>query len=183
MVDAYPVPGYLPAPARTVLPWAKRKVAHLAAASRVPLADLWDEVITALLRADLTFRPGAGSYTKYAQTCITRGLWRYSLPNTATTQTPGSPKKRGIRKNGSHPENVSLTDIEEPPNYDVSRGGTFTKRPFTPNAFTNLVSLSPPTPEDWLIAAESVAAHVPPKDPHRLPIPHPAQHPRRYRML
>jgi len=70
-------PGYLPAPARAVLPFARAYAAAASRRYRVPLSDCWDETITALLRATLHFRPGAGRFHAYARTAIVRGLWRY----------------------------------------------------------------------------------------------------------
>jgi hypothetical protein len=75
--ERFPVPPYLPAPARTILPWARRYVAITARRSALPMADAWDEAITALLRASVYFQPGAGSFVAYARTAVIRGLWRY----------------------------------------------------------------------------------------------------------
>jgi hypothetical protein len=44
---------------------------------QLPLADCWDEAITALIRASVHFRPGAGRFHTYARTAVIRGLWRY----------------------------------------------------------------------------------------------------------
>jgi len=74
---AFPVPPYLPAPARTILPWARRYVAITARRAHVPLTDAWDEAITALVRASVYFSPGAGTFHAYAKTAVVRGLWRY----------------------------------------------------------------------------------------------------------
>jgi hypothetical protein len=75
--ERFPVPPYLPAPARTILPWARRYVAITARRSHLPAADAWDEAITALLRASVYFQPGAGTFAHYARTAVIRGLWRY----------------------------------------------------------------------------------------------------------
>jgi hypothetical protein len=72
----YPVPVYLPAPCASVLPWARRHAAVVAARARVAPADCWDEAVAALLRAAVFFRPGAGTFHRYAQIAVTRGLWR-----------------------------------------------------------------------------------------------------------
>ena len=74
---AFPVPPYLPPPARTILPWARRYVATTARRSSLSLDDAWDEAITALLRAAVYFQPGAGTFHAYARTAVIRGLWRY----------------------------------------------------------------------------------------------------------
>jgi len=76
-VDVFPVPAYLPDATRAVLPFARRYCARAARSYGVPLADCWDEALTALLRASLHFRPGAGTFHAYARTAIVRGLWRY----------------------------------------------------------------------------------------------------------
>jgi hypothetical protein len=71
------VPSYLPTPARAVLPFARAYAATAARRYGVPLADCWDEALTALLRASIHFRPGAGRFHAYARTAVIRGLWRY----------------------------------------------------------------------------------------------------------
>src|SRR5215831_5010622 len=73
----FPVPPYLPPPARTLLPWARRYVATTARRSSLSVDDAWDEAITALLRAAVYFQPGAGTFHAYARTAVIRGLWRY----------------------------------------------------------------------------------------------------------
>jgi hypothetical protein len=86
----YPVPVYLPASCASVLPWARRHAAHVAARARVAPADCWDEAVTALLRAAVFFRPGAGTFHRYAQTAVTRGLWRVTRA-AHTQQRHGTP--------------------------------------------------------------------------------------------
>src|SRR5215468_6302775 len=83
---AFPVPPYLPLPARALLP--------------LPLADCWDEAVTALLRAAIHFRPGPGSFHAYAQVAIRRGLWRYC-------------------RRPSHPTTISLDAVPPSPLPDV----------------------------------------------------------------
>ena len=73
----FPVPPYLPHPPRALPPWTRRYVAATARRSQLPLADAWDEAITALLRAAVYFQPGAGTFHAYARTAVIRGLWRY----------------------------------------------------------------------------------------------------------
>lgn len=75
--DAFPVPAYLPSPARSMLPFARAYAAAAARRYGLPLADCWDEAITALIRAAVYFRPGAGRFHTYARTAVVRGLWRY----------------------------------------------------------------------------------------------------------
>ena len=49
--DRYPIPGYVPAVVRPVLPWTRRHVARVAAGLPASRDDLWDEALSALLRA------------------------------------------------------------------------------------------------------------------------------------
>jgi hypothetical protein len=60
-----------------VLPFARAYAAAAARRYQLPLADCWDEAITALIRASVHFRPGAGRFHVYARTAVIRGLWRY----------------------------------------------------------------------------------------------------------
>lgn len=86
VVSRFQVPAYLPAEARSQVPWAERYVLRLARRNpTVSLEELWDETIAALLRAAVYFRDGSGTFRAYAQTAVQRGLWRYVLPD----QTPG----------------------------------------------------------------------------------------------
>ena len=39
--------------------------------------DCWDEVLAALLRAAIHFRPESGAFAPYAHTAIHRACWRY----------------------------------------------------------------------------------------------------------
>jgi hypothetical protein len=71
----YPVPGYLPDRVRPLLKWARKHVSKVAAREGIPAADLWDETITALLRASLHADPGPLYH--YAQTAVHRACWRY----------------------------------------------------------------------------------------------------------
>jgi len=97
---AFPVPPYLPLPARALLPFARAAAAHAARRSHLPLADCWDEAVTALLRAAIHFRPGPGSFHAYAQVAIRRGLWRYC-------------------RRPSHPTTISLDAVPPSPLPDV----------------------------------------------------------------
>ena len=80
------MPGYLPASVRPLLPWARQHVAAVAARYPVSIDDLWDEVVTALLRVTLHSEPWertqkrAGTqelHTHYTKTAIHRACWRY----------------------------------------------------------------------------------------------------------
>jgi DNA-directed RNA polymerase specialized sigma24 family protein len=72
-----PVPDYVPPLVRPVLPWARRHVAAVARRYGLGVDDLWDETVTALLRATLSFKPDAGAFAPYAHTAIHRACWRY----------------------------------------------------------------------------------------------------------
>jgi hypothetical protein len=74
---ACPVPGYVPPLVRPVLPWARRHVAQVVARYGVGREDCWDEVLAALLRAAIHFRPESGAFAPYAHTAIHRACWRY----------------------------------------------------------------------------------------------------------
>jgi len=60
-----------------MLPFARAYAVSASRRYRLPVADCWDEAITALVRAAVYFRPGAGRFHAYARTAIIRGLWRY----------------------------------------------------------------------------------------------------------
>jgi hypothetical protein len=91
----FPVPAYLPARVRPVLPWTRRHVARIAVRSQATLADLWDEALTALLRAAVYYQPqdattyrsdrytkplpDAQSFRYYAKIAVNRACWRYCL--------------------------------------------------------------------------------------------------------
>jgi hypothetical protein len=91
----FPVPAYLPDLVRPVLPWTRRHVARVAVRYQATLADLWDEALTALLRAALYYQPqdaatySSARYTKplpdeqsfryYAKIAVNRACWRYCL--------------------------------------------------------------------------------------------------------
>jgi Sigma-70 region 2 len=72
-----PVPGYLPAVARPVLPWARRHVARVARRYHTGIDDLWDETIAALLRAAIYYDAASGPFAGYAHTAVHRACWRY----------------------------------------------------------------------------------------------------------
>jgi hypothetical protein len=98
--DRYPVPGYVPALVRPVLPWARRHVARVTARYGASQDDLWDEAMTALIRAAVYFReqpasgyqattygrplPAARSLTYYARLAVNRACWRYVIRGQAT---------------------------------------------------------------------------------------------------
>lgn len=79
--------------ARPILPWARRHVARVARRYHTGESDLWDETITALLRAAVYFDPippagtGGGrdgsaynvakAFGAYARLAINRACWRY----------------------------------------------------------------------------------------------------------
>jgi hypothetical protein len=93
--DRYPVPDYVPALVRPVLPWTRRHVARVAVRYQATLADLWDEALTALLRAAVYYQPqdattyrsdrytkplpDAQSFRYYAKIAVNRACWRYCI--------------------------------------------------------------------------------------------------------
>ena len=94
-IGRFPVPAYLPALVRPVLPWTRHHVARVAVRYQATLADLWDEALTALLRAAVYYQPQdtttyrSDRYTKplpdeqsfryYAKIAVNRACWRYCL--------------------------------------------------------------------------------------------------------
>jgi hypothetical protein len=76
--DAYPVPAYLPPIVVPVLPWARSHVARVMRVYGVGPSDLWDETLTALLRAAVYYNPDIGTtFRHYAQRAVNRACWRY----------------------------------------------------------------------------------------------------------
>jgi hypothetical protein len=85
----------VPAEVRPVLPWTRRYVARVAVRYQATLADLWDEALTALLRAAVYYQPqdattyrsdryttplpDAQSFRYYAKIAVNRACWRYCL--------------------------------------------------------------------------------------------------------
>jgi hypothetical protein len=94
-IGHFPVPAYLPARVRPVLPWARRHAARVAVRYQATLADLWDEALRALLRAAVYYQPqdattyrsnrytkplpDAQSFRYYAKIAVNRACWRYCL--------------------------------------------------------------------------------------------------------
>jgi len=73
-MQALRVPSYLPAIARPLLPGLVTRCLQAAGAYHVSLEDLWDETITALLRATVHYDPSAGPFGPYARTAVHRAL-------------------------------------------------------------------------------------------------------------
>jgi hypothetical protein len=70
------VPAYIPTVVCPVLPWARRHVARVAARYQASLDDLWDEAVTALLRAAVYYDAAAGAFGPYARTALHRACAR-----------------------------------------------------------------------------------------------------------
>jgi hypothetical protein len=92
-------PGYLPEPARTLVPWARSAAAKTARRYGVALDDCFDEAIAALLRAGIHFKSGSGTFRHYAQIAVRRALWRYvarprRLPTVALDDPHVTPQLR-----------------------------------------------------------------------------------------
>ena len=98
---------------------------------RYPLAsreDLWDETVTALVRAAVHYAPELGHFVPYAQTCVHRALWRYcvrpmygsgthglrDLPvpwhDVSEARTPNDGVVHGMR--GTHPPELHVASAE-----------------------------------------------------------------------
>jgi Sigma-70 region 2 len=113
-----PVPGYLPAIAHPVLPWARRHVARVARRYHTGIDDLWDETITALLRASVHYDPAMGAFAGYAHTAIHRACWRYVCRRIASRGQPlmlaiaaSSTDDAGDDRHGTHADEIDL-DLE-----------------------------------------------------------------------
>ena len=61
--DRYPVSGYVPLIAHPLLPWTRRHVARVTTARYCGSQDdLWNEALTALLRAAVYYDEAAGAF-------------------------------------------------------------------------------------------------------------------------
>jgi Sigma-70 region 2 len=85
-----PVPDYVPPLVRLVLPWARRHVAQVVARYGISREDCWDEVLAALLRAAVHFRPESGAFPPYAHTAVHRACWRYVVRDHVRQQRHGT---------------------------------------------------------------------------------------------
>jgi len=72
-----PMPGYLAPIAWPELAWCRRHVNRVAGLYKVSLSDLWDETVTALVRATIYHDPARGPFKGYAHACVHRACWRY----------------------------------------------------------------------------------------------------------
>jgi hypothetical protein len=84
MANSLPVPGYLPAIGRPVLPWIRRHVTRVAARYAASQDDLWDEAVSAPVRASFHWQPALGAFAPYARTAVHRACWRYVIRGQAT---------------------------------------------------------------------------------------------------
>jgi hypothetical protein len=76
--DACPVPAYLPPIVLPLLPWARKHVARVMRVYGIGPSDLWDETLTALLRASIYYNPDVGTtFRHYAQRAVNRACWCY----------------------------------------------------------------------------------------------------------
>jgi hypothetical protein len=71
-----PVPGYLPALALPVLPFTRRLCTTVAARYQASLEDLWDDAVSALIRAAVYYDPAGGPFGRYGRTAVHRALAR-----------------------------------------------------------------------------------------------------------
>jgi hypothetical protein len=110
----FPIPAYLPALVRPVLLWTRHHVTRVAVRYQATLADLWDETLTALLRAAVYYQPqdattyrsdrytkplpDAQSFRYYAKIAVNRACWRYCLRGrrvrlVGLEELPSSPRR------------------------------------------------------------------------------------------
>jgi len=75
----YPLPSYLPDIVREtrMAHWAQRHVGTVAARYHLGIDDLWDEAVTAPIRAAAYHKPELGPSGPYAATAVHRACWRY----------------------------------------------------------------------------------------------------------
>lgn len=166
--ERLPVPAYLPEllpdSARPLIEWTRRHVQRVT--NRYPnvsVDDLWDEAITALIRASLYYKEERSAsprhevgkstaFGRYATTAIHRACWRYCV--------------RGSRTEQFDPLVCweEWSDREECKTWeDRHRHWWYGDMPTMPA----LDAIHAPSPEDWMIARESVQTFVPPPEPSR----------------
>ena len=88
---SWPVPDYVPQLVRPVLPWARSHVARVMRIYGLGPDDLWDETLTALLRAAVHYDPAAETtFRHYAQRAVNRACWRYVVRNHVSRQRHGT---------------------------------------------------------------------------------------------
>ena len=156
--ERLPVPAYLPEllpdSARPLIEWTRRHVQRVT--NRYPnvsVDDLWDEAITALIRASLYYKEERSAsprhevgkstaFGRYATTAIHRACWRYCV--------------RGARTECF----LSLEEFVE--QWQQSRNGELTRHLWKGDAEgTALDLLQAPGPEEWTLAYERARAFTP----------------------
>src|SRR5215831_15811396 len=111
--DSLPVPAYLPASVRRVLPWARQHLVRVCRRYRVSRDDVWDEIIAALLRASLHHdTPERISLQdRYTRTAVHRACWRYVA------------RRQYSRVAAGMLMTMSLHEIDERLEHDAGRAG------------------------------------------------------------
>ena len=92
-----------------LLPWARQHVTRVMRRYHLPPHDLWDETITALIRASVHYVPCKGAtFRHYAQRAVNRACWRYVVASAVGAQrATGRTHERAPR-----PELCSLDAVE-----------------------------------------------------------------------
>jgi hypothetical protein len=67
---------------------ARRHVARVSRRYHTGIDNLWDETVTALLRASVHYDPAMGAFAGYAHTAIHRACWRYVCRRIASRGQP-----------------------------------------------------------------------------------------------
>ena len=142
------VPGYLPAIAHPVVPFARRHTQAVAARYQQSVEDCWDEVVSALLRATVSYNDTAGKFGPYAQVAIHRALAKAC--------------HLGQRRRTLPRPMVPLEDYAE--QVRTTRGGLADTRARGDAANHVPPELTSPSAEDECLAYDAVCARVPPDD-------------------
>ena len=126
----FPVPAYLPARVRPVLPWTRRHVARVAVCCQATLADLWDEALTALLRAAVYYQsqdattyssdrytkplPDAQSFRYYAKIAVNPSRMQRARHQPSCRSRPLGRSAQAGNGSGIHPSDEN-TDSRSTP--------------------------------------------------------------------
>jgi hypothetical protein len=102
------VPSYLPALVVPLLPWARSHVQRVMRVNGLPAYDLWDETLTALLRASVYWQPDRSTtFRHYAQRAVNRACWRYVVSPIVNPSRRGSRRTRRIAVPTGKPPDIS----------------------------------------------------------------------------
>jgi hypothetical protein len=131
MRSTYPVPSYLPDAAVALVPWARDHVSRVARRYNASRDELWDEALTALLRAALHYEPASGAFPPYGRTAVHRGLWRFVIRRHQVKPTQSLSDTELERLSAHSPEDELLAReaVMERMHAEELRQGTSPTRP------------------------------------------------------